>query len=62
MKSIQDLKKDLAENKKLNKDHKRSELIEKLKKEIVEQDMIITVIRRQLGDDEAADEAVIREL
>ena len=46
MKSIQDLKKDLAEAKRLNKDHKRSEMIENLKKEIMEQDIIIKCVRK----------------
>ena len=62
MKSIQDLKKSLAEAKRLNKDHKRSEMIENLKKEIMEQDIIIKCVRKVADDDSACDEAVIKQL
>ena len=62
MTGIQDLKRDLAEAKRLNKDHKRSELIEKLKKEIMEQDVIIRCVRKVANDNPACDEAVIKEL
>ena len=62
MNSIQELKKEVATAKHQNKDHKRSDMIDKLKKEIIEQDLIIKVLRKTVGNDTLCDNVIIDKL
>lgn len=49
--SIQILKKEKANLEGLSKEHKRSKLIEQLNKEILDQDIVIDVLRKFVYDD-----------
>jgi len=62
MNSIQLLKKENASLSKQSKEHKRSELIQQLNKDIADQDIVIEVLRGLIGDDKKADNAIIKEL
>eukprot|EP00357_Protocruzia_adherens_P036463 CAMPEP_0115015526 /NCGR_PEP_ID=MMETSP0216-20121206/26832_1 /TAXON_ID=223996 /ORGANISM="Protocruzia adherens, Strain Boccale" /LENGTH=542 /DNA_ID=CAMNT_0002385685 /DNA_START=59 /DNA_END=1683 /DNA_ORIENTATION=+ len=62
LKSIQELKKENASLKIQNKEHKRSDLIERLKKEIQMQDKAITALRRTINDEDVADKAILQAL
>lgn len=43
----------------MQKDHKRSDLIQKLNKELAEQDAIIENLRKVINDDEITDKVII---
>lgn len=67
--SLQILKKEKASVEGLSKEHKRSKLIEQLNKEIMDQDIVIDVLRKYIYDDkgrdkgrEICDEIVIKAL
>jgi chromosome segregation ATPase len=62
MQSIQLLKKENASLSKQSKEHKRSEFIQQLNKDIADQDTVIEVLRGIVNDDKKADAAIIKEL
>lgn len=53
--SLQIVKKEKAELQGLSKEHKRSKLIEQLNKEILDQDIVIEVLRKYIYDDKGRD-------
>ena len=62
MKNITELQ---SHNKKLNqqtKEHKRSQLIEKLKIDIAQQETVIDALRELIGNEDACDEAILKHL
>ena len=62
MNSVQLLKKENASLSKGTKEHKRSEFIQQLNKEIGDQDVVIDVLRGLVGDQKRADAAIIQTL
>jgi len=62
MNSVQLLKKENASLSKGTKEHKRSEFIQQLNKEIGDQDIVIDVLRGLVGDQKKADAAIIQTL
>jgi len=62
MTSIQLLKKENASLGKQTKEHKRSEFIQQLNKEIADQDVVIDVLRGLVNDPKKADSAIIQTL
>jgi chromosome segregation ATPase len=62
MNSIQMLKKENASMGKQTKEHKRSELIQQLNKDITDQDTVIGVLRGMIGDQGRADGEIIKTL
>ena len=67
--SIQVLKKEKAQVESLSKEHKRSKLIEQMNKEILDQDLVIEVLRKIIYDDKGkeggrkvCDEQVVKAL
>ncbi|CAG9315325.1 unnamed protein product [Blepharisma stoltei] len=62
MNSIQDLKKQTAMAKAQNKESNRSKLIDKLKTELVQQEIAIQALRDLIRDDEKCDEQIIEYL
>lgn len=62
MNSVQLLKKENASLNKGTKEHKRSEFIQQLNKEIGDQDVVIDVLRGLVGDQKRADAAIIQTL
>ena len=62
MNSIALLKKEAQSLKKANQEHKRSELITNLNKEIADQDLIIETLRAMIPNGEAADKEIVRAL
>jgi DNA mismatch repair ATPase MutS len=53
--SLQLLKKEKAALESLGKEHKRSKLIEQLNKEILDQDLVIEVLRKNIYDEKGRD-------
>lgn len=53
--SLQIVKKEKAQLQGLSKEHKRSKLIEQLNKEILDQDIVIEVLRKYIYDDKGRD-------
>lgn len=49
--SLQIVKKEKASMESLSKEHKRSKLIEQLNKEILDQDLVIEVLRKSIYDE-----------
>lgn len=49
--SLQIVKKEKAAMESLSKEHKRSKLIEQLNKEILDQDLVIEVLRKSIYDE-----------
>lgn len=62
MQSIQELKKQNASIRALNKENNRSKLIEKLKTELVQQEIAIQALRDLIADNEKSDEQIIKYL
>lgn len=62
MNSIQLLKKENATLQKGTKEHKRSELINNLNKEIADQDVVIEALRGAIGNEQKADNAIMEAL
>ena len=62
MNSISLLKKETQSLKKASQEHKRSELITGLNKEIADQDLIIETLRAMIHNDDAADKEIVRVL
>lgn len=62
MNSISLLKKETQSLKKASQEHKRSELITGLNKEIADQDLIIETLRMMIHNDDAADKEIVRVL
>ena len=62
MNSIALLKKETQSLKKASQEHKRSELITGLNKEIADQDLIIETLRIMIHNDDAADKEIVRVL
>ena len=62
MNSISLLKKETMSLKKANKDHKRSELIQSLNKEIADQDLIIETLRAMFPNQDTADKEIVKVL
>jgi len=62
MNSIQELKKQAAMAKAQNKESNRSKLIDKLKTELVQQEIAIQALRELIRDDEKCDEQIIEYL
>ena len=62
MNSIALLKKETMSLKKANQEHKRSELITSLNKEIADQDLIIETLRTLVPNEEAADKEIVKVL
>lgn len=62
MQSIQELKKQNASIRALNKENNRSKLIEKLKTELLQQEIAIQALRDLISDNERSDEQIIKYL
>ena len=62
MQSIQELKKQNASIRALNKENNRSKLIEKLKTELVQQEIAIQALRDLIADNDKSDEQIIKYL
>lgn len=62
MQSIQELKKQNASIRALNKENNRSKLIEKLKTELLQQEIAIQALRELVNDNEKSDEQIIKYL
>lgn len=62
MNSISLLKKETQSLKKASQEHKRSELITGLNKEIADQDLIIETLRAMIHNDDATDKEIVRVL
>ncbi|CAD8075510.1 unnamed protein product [Paramecium sonneborni] len=62
MNSITLLKKENAQLKNMNKEHKRSQLIEQLNQEIADQDLVIQTLRSIVNNDQRCDNQIIEAL
>jgi chromosome segregation ATPase len=62
MQSIQELKKQNASIRALNKENNRSKLIEKLKTELLQQEIAIQALRDLISDNDRSDEQIIKYL
>jgi len=62
LKSIDLLKKDVQKEKLLQQDNVRAKVIEQYKKDIESQDFIIEALRKEIGDPDRCDRAIVTEL